>query len=40
MLLTRMDLLSHQFMDKMNNNIGRLHYDSYDGEWLQLYLCY
>ncbi|GAA6087674.1 transcription cofactor vestigial-like protein 4 [Tachysurus ichikawai] len=32
MLLTRMDLLSHQFMDKMNNNIGRLHYDSYDDD--------
>uniref|UniRef100_A0A8B9HK74 Vestigial-like family member 4a n=1 Tax=Astyanax mexicanus TaxID=7994 RepID=A0A8B9HK74_ASTMX len=28
MLLPRMDLLSHQLMDKMNNNIGRLHYDS------------
>ncbi|KAF5890651.1 transcription cofactor vestigial-like protein 4 isoform X1, partial [Clarias magur] len=32
MLLTRMDLLSHRFMDKMNNNIGRLHYDSYDDD--------
>ncbi|KAL7865078.1 hypothetical protein AOLI_G00164980 [Acnodon oligacanthus] len=32
MLLPRMDLLSHQFMDKMNNNIGRLHYDSYDDD--------
>ncbi|XP_062871554.1 transcription cofactor vestigial-like protein 4 [Trichomycterus rosablanca] len=32
MLLTRMDLLSHQFMDKMNNNIGTLHYDSYDDD--------
>ncbi|XP_030625613.1 transcription cofactor vestigial-like protein 4 [Chanos chanos] len=28
MLLTRMDLLSLRFMDKMNNNIGRLHYDA------------
>ncbi|XP_026857588.2 transcription cofactor vestigial-like protein 4 isoform X1 [Electrophorus electricus] len=32
MLLPRMDLLSHQFMDKMNNNIGRLHYDAYDDD--------
>ncbi|XP_066527789.1 transcription cofactor vestigial-like protein 4 isoform X2 [Hoplias malabaricus] len=32
MLLPRMDLLSQQFMDKMNNNIGRLHYDSYDDD--------
>ncbi|XP_007236372.1 transcription cofactor vestigial-like protein 4 isoform X2 [Astyanax mexicanus] len=32
MLLPRMDLLSHQLMDKMNNNIGRLHYDSYDDD--------
>nr|XP_020466415.1 transcription cofactor vestigial-like protein 4 [Monopterus albus] len=27
MLFTRMDLLNSQFLDKMNNNIGRLHYD-------------
>ncbi|XP_028266626.1 transcription cofactor vestigial-like protein 4 [Parambassis ranga] len=27
MLLTRMDLLNPQFLDKMNNNIGRLHYE-------------
>ncbi|XP_014326746.1 transcription cofactor vestigial-like protein 4 [Xiphophorus maculatus] len=27
MLCTRMDLLNSQFLDKMNNNIGRLHYD-------------
>ncbi|XP_040048470.2 transcription cofactor vestigial-like protein 4 isoform X1 [Gasterosteus aculeatus] len=26
MLFTRMDLLNSQFLDKMNNNIGRLHY--------------
>ncbi|XP_076874903.1 transcription cofactor vestigial-like protein 4 isoform X2 [Brachyhypopomus gauderio] len=32
MLLPRMDLLSHRFMDKMNNNIGRLHYDAYDDD--------
>ncbi|KAF4077822.1 hypothetical protein AMELA_G00192470 [Ameiurus melas] len=32
MLVPRMDLLSHRFMDKMNNNIGRLHYDSYDDD--------
>lgn len=27
MLFTRMDLLNPQFLDKMNNNIGRLHYE-------------
>ncbi|KAF6718082.1 Transcription cofactor vestigial-like protein 4 [Oryzias melastigma] len=27
MLCTRMDLLNSQFLDKMNNNIGRLHYE-------------
>ncbi|XP_026188969.1 transcription cofactor vestigial-like protein 4 [Mastacembelus armatus] len=27
MLFTRMDLLNSQFLDKMNNNIGRLHYE-------------
>ncbi|KAM4563706.1 transcription cofactor vestigial-like protein 4 [Odontesthes bonariensis] len=27
MLCSRMDLLNSQFLDKMNNNIGRLHYD-------------
>ncbi|KAK2897439.1 transcription cofactor vestigial-like protein 4 [Channa argus] len=27
MLVTRMDLLNSQFLDKMNNNIGRLHYE-------------
>ncbi|KAF7210042.1 transcription cofactor vestigial-like protein 4 isoform X2 [Nothobranchius furzeri] len=27
MLCARMDLLNSQFLDKMNNNIGRLHYD-------------
>uniref|UniRef100_A0A1A8L4R9 Vestigial like 4a n=2 Tax=Nothobranchius pienaari TaxID=704102 RepID=A0A1A8L4R9_9TELE len=27
MLYARMDLLNSQFLDKMNNNIGRLHYD-------------
>ncbi|KAM4572042.1 transcription cofactor vestigial-like protein 4 [Fundulus diaphanus] len=27
MLCTSMDLLNSQFLDKMNNNIGRLHYD-------------
>ncbi|XP_024860233.1 transcription cofactor vestigial-like protein 4 [Kryptolebias marmoratus] len=27
MLCTRMDLLNSRFLDKMNNNIGRLHYD-------------
>ncbi|KAK0142707.1 Transcription cofactor vestigial-like protein 4 [Merluccius polli] len=27
MRFTRMDLLNSQFLDKMNNNIGRLHYD-------------
>ncbi|XP_076023066.1 transcription cofactor vestigial-like protein 4 [Genypterus blacodes] len=27
MLFTRMDLLNAQFLDKMNNNIGRLHYE-------------
>ncbi|TUX01677.1 Transcription cofactor vestigial-like protein 4 [Bagarius yarrelli] len=27
-----MELLSYQFMDKMNNNIGGLHYDSYDDD--------
>ncbi|XP_029519814.1 transcription cofactor vestigial-like protein 4 isoform X1 [Oncorhynchus nerka] len=28
MLYTRMDLLNYQFLDKMNNNIGRLHYEA------------
>ncbi|KAJ8016216.1 hypothetical protein DPEC_G00004890 [Dallia pectoralis] len=28
MLFTRMDLLNYQFLDKMNNNIGRLHYEA------------
>lgn len=27
MLFTRMDLLNSQFLDKMNSNIGRLHYE-------------
>ncbi|XP_064812779.1 transcription cofactor vestigial-like protein 4 isoform X2 [Oncorhynchus masou masou] len=27
MVFTRMDLLNYQFLDKMNNNIGRLHYE-------------
>ncbi|XP_029011325.1 transcription cofactor vestigial-like protein 4 [Betta splendens] len=27
MLVPRMDLLNAQFLDKMNNNIGRLHYE-------------
>ncbi|XP_041860191.1 transcription cofactor vestigial-like protein 4 [Melanotaenia boesemani] len=27
MLCSRMDLLNSQFLDKMNNNIGRMHYD-------------
>ncbi|XP_068604253.1 transcription cofactor vestigial-like protein 4 [Brachionichthys hirsutus] len=27
MLSNRMDLLNYQFLDKMNNNIGRLHYE-------------
>lgn len=30
MLFTRMDLLNSQFLDKMNNNIGRLHYEGWD----------
>ncbi|XP_028849796.1 transcription cofactor vestigial-like protein 4 [Denticeps clupeoides] len=31
MLLTRMDLLNQQFLDKMNNNIGRLHFEDESG---------
>ncbi|TNM86889.1 hypothetical protein fugu_007119 [Takifugu bimaculatus] len=27
MLFTRMDLLNSQFLDKMNNNVGKLYYD-------------
>lgn len=30
MLFTRMDLLNSQFLDKMNNNIGRLHYEGWN----------
>ncbi|XP_062396987.1 transcription cofactor vestigial-like protein 4 [Sardina pilchardus] len=31
MLITRMDLLNYQYLDKMNNNIGRLHYEDESG---------
>lgn len=36
MLLTKMDLLNYQYLDKMNNNIGILCYEGKSGGFVLL----
>lgn len=40
MLFTRMDLLNSQFLDKMNNNVGKLYYDGSFFMFLLLIVTY
>lgn len=39
MLFTRMDLLNSQFLDKMNNNVGKLYYDGQFKCFLGFMMC-